>query len=177
MHRHQCHHHHRLYYYWLTARGASSPAKPALHMPEPLSITSYTLYVSTSLIGKFSRGWSSPMSSRPRWAYRHARVLSQFFFLLLLSSRRILPIVIDIDLQQQLRLPCLCCYRKIRKKDVKWQVWWNYLALYISPDRLASGAEWIARLSLRIRHKLSLAHSIMSLNNAAKPVTSCQKGG
>jgi hypothetical protein len=25
----------------LTARGASSPAKPALHIPEPLSITSY----------------------------------------------------------------------------------------------------------------------------------------
>jgi hypothetical protein len=25
----------------LTARGASSPAKPALHIPEPLSITNY----------------------------------------------------------------------------------------------------------------------------------------
>lgn len=34
----------------LTARGASSPAKPALHIPEPLSITSYN----TEMISQFS---------------------------------------------------------------------------------------------------------------------------
>lgn len=34
-----------------TARGASSPAKPALHMPDPLSITTQAMSSSTRLIG------------------------------------------------------------------------------------------------------------------------------